>query len=143
MLWVRAVPAWKDLLHGRLRGSARAWTLVGMPIPLLMAGVAAFVMSKMIDRDFALVLVLMCMINVVGGSLLRAPTPRGRKLLDEIAGYRQFLLAVEQDRLNRLNAPGAVVPRDANMAYAIALDIKEGWGDDLSDTFFAATVSKG
>jgi hypothetical protein len=139
---VRALPAWRDLLHGRLRGSGLGMTVLLVPLPIVMAGVAFFAMAKMVDREFAAVLILLAAVNVVGGSLLRAPTPRGRKVLDQIAGYRQFLLAVEQDRLNRLTASDAS-RSDPNLAYAIALDIKEGWGDHLCEVFFAATVAKG
>lgn len=142
ILWVRALPAWRDLFRGRLHSSGLSATVLVILLPLVFAGAGVFALSRMVDREFAVVLISLAVINVVGGSLLRAPTPRGRKVLDAIAGYRQFLIAVEQDRLNRTTEADASRV-DPNMAYAIALDIKEGWGDHLCEVFFAATVSKG
>jgi hypothetical protein len=50
---------------------------------------------------------------------------------------------VEQDRLNRLTDPNDSSRLDAHVPYAIALDIKEAWGDHLCSAFIGATVSKG
>jgi hypothetical protein len=143
VLWARALPVWSDLFHGRLRGSAAFTAVVPMPLPLVMAGVAYFAMSRMLPRDVVAAVLLMAAINVVGGSLLRCPTERGRKVLDEIEGYRQFLLRVEQDRIDRLTDPAESSRLDAHMPYAIALDIKEAWGDHLCGLFLSSTVAKG
>jgi hypothetical protein len=62
-------------------------------------------------------------------------------VLDQIAGFRQFLEKVDQDKLDRLN-PGGNAPQDLDrfLPYAIALEVKEAWGDHLSQTFLASTV---
>src|SRR4029453_19080389 len=54
---------------------------------------------------FAAVLVSVVVLNVVWACLLRAPTELGRRTLDEIAGFRQFLASVELERLRQLNDP--------------------------------------
>jgi hypothetical protein len=61
--------------------------------------------------------------------------------VDQIAGFRQFLQKVDQDQMNRLN-PEKSAPHDLDhlLPYAIALDVKEAWGDHLSQTFLASTV---
>ena len=142
VLWARALPAWEDLVRGRVHDRAWFTTVFLMPLPLVMVGVAYFVMSRVLPREVVAALLAMAVINVVGGSLLRAPTPRGRKVLDEIEGYRQFLLRVEQDPLDRMvNPQGSRL--DEHVPYAIALDIKEAWGDHLCSLFLGATVAKG
>jgi hypothetical protein len=143
VLWVRALPAWKDLLHGRLRGHALFGALVLMPLPLAMAAAAYFAMSRTLSAEVTTAVLLMTAINVVGGSFLRAPTSHGRTVLDQIEGYRQFLLRAEQDRLDRLTDLKESSRLDSHMPYAIALDIKEAWGDHLCDLFSSATVAKG
>ena len=143
VLWARALPAWKDALRARLRGRALAMAVFLMPLPLLMAGAGYFAMSRIMPADNARMVLLLAAINVVGASLLGAPTPRGRKVLDEIEGYCQFLLRVEQDPLDRLSDSTESSKLDANIPYAIALDIKEAWGDHLCGLFLAATVAKG
>jgi predicted membrane protein DUF2207 len=75
--------------------------------------------------------------------LLRAPTERGRKALQQIAGFREFLVRVEQDRLDRINTP-AEKARVMNqyLPYAIALEIKEGWGDTMAAAFSDVVVER-
>lgn len=143
VFWARALPAWRDLIQGRVHDRALFTTLFLMPLPLVMAGVAWWVMSRVLPGSVVSALLAMAAINVVGGSLLRAPTPRGRQVLDEIEGYRQFLLRVEQDPLDRMTDPQASSRLDQHIPYAIALDIKEAWGDHLCSLFLGATVAKG
>jgi hypothetical protein len=81
------------------------------------------------------------LINLGWGPQLKRKSPLGRQVSDQIAGFRQFLEKVDQDRLNRLN-PEANAPQDLDrfLPYAIALEVKEAWGDHLSQTFLATTV---
>jgi hypothetical protein len=54
-----------------------------------------------------------------------------------------FLEKVEKDRLDKLNGAGeAPEMLDEHLSYAIALEIKEAWGDRLALTFMAATVMR-
>ena len=47
-----------------------------------------------------------------------------------------FLERVEQDRLDKLNPPEDILQaRDKYLAFAIALEVKEAWGDHLAQTF--------
>jgi Predicted membrane protein (DUF2207) len=67
--------------------------------------------------------------------------PCGRQVFDQIAGFRQFLEKVEQDRLNRLGGPAdASQNLDKLLPYAIALEVKEAWGGQLAQGFLATTV---
>jgi len=51
---------------------------------------------------------------------------------NEIDGFRQYLQGTEQERLQRMNQPGHEAKFDAEfIPYAIALDLREGWGDEL------------
>jgi uncharacterized membrane protein YgcG len=64
--------------------------------------------------------------------LVRAPTPEGRKLLDEIAGLKLYLGVAERDELANLPGPGAPPPLDAEryqalLPYAVALEVEEAW----------------
>ena len=64
--------------------------------------------------------------------LVEAPTPEGRKLLDEIEGLRLYLGVAERDELARMQGPGAPPALDAQryehlLPYAVALDVEEAW----------------
>ena len=81
--------------------------------------------------------------NLICAPMLKRMTPEGREMLDQVLGFRQFLLKAEQDRLQRLNAPGdAPAAESTYLPYAIALDVREAWGDHLAGAFFAATVQR-
>ena len=65
--------------------------------------------------------------------LVRAPTPEGRKLLDEIAGLKLYLGVAERDELAHLQGPDSPPPQlDAEryqflLPYAVALEVEEAW----------------
>jgi hypothetical protein len=80
------------------------------------------------------VLVLM---NVIAVPLLRVVTPKGLQAQAQIEGFREYLLKVEQDPLDRMIHPESAPPPQATMlSYAIALEVKEAWGDDLVNACF-------
>jgi hypothetical protein len=81
------------------------------------------------------------LINLGWGPRLKRKSPLGRQVSGQIAGFHQFLKKVDQDKLDRLN-PGSNAPEDLDrfLPYAIALEVKEAWGDHLSQAFFASTV---
>jgi len=132
--WKTAVGAgtgWLKLLPGTL-----AMTAFG--------GVIAYMLTKLaagVSPSYSLTLVAFLLINLGWAPRLKRKTPLGREVSDQIAGFRQFLEKVDQDRLNRLN-PSANAPQDLDrfLPYAIALEVKEAWGDRLSQTFLASTV---
>ena len=77
----------------------------------------------------------MAVLNGVAQPLLRRDTDEGKKLKQEVEDFRAFLLAVEQDRLDRMNRPDKQIDYATNLAYAVALEVKEAWGDYLSNAF--------
>ena len=65
--------------------------------------------------------------------LLKARTPAGRKLMDEIEGFKRFLGAAEKDRIRQLDGTG-VTPGtfDKYLPYALALDVEDAWAQQLA-----------
>ena len=75
---------------------------------------------------------LMFAIVVAFAILVRAPTPAGRKLLDEIEGLKLYLGVAEKDDLARMQGPGAEPRLDAEryerlLPYAVALEVEDAW----------------
>ncbi len=99
-----------------------------------------------VSPAFAWVIASLIFVNLASGPRLKRTTPLGRQVLDEIAGFRQFLQKVEQDRLNRIPSDESLERslKDPNrfLSYAIALEVKEAWGDHLAQAFFATTVMR-
>jgi len=91
---------------------------------------------------FVIGLLLAVLFNSAFFVLMRAPTALGRTTLQQLAGFREFLLRVDQDRLERLNTPERVEAMDKFLPYAIALGVKEGWGDTMAAALSNAIVER-
>ena len=119
--------------------------------PFLVAVVAVaftgitFLVARQLARDISWVPVSsyigMIVLNGISLPLLRTPTAQGQKLLSQIHGYKVFLEETERDRLNTLGKTSGYQPTFASLPYAIALDLKEPWGDAMAGTFSAATTT--
>jgi len=65
--------------------------------------------------------------------LLRAPTVAGRRVMDEIEGFRSYLGTAEQDRLDRMRSP-QLTPEvfESFLPYAYALGVENNWCQRLA-----------
>ena len=141
MIELSFASAWKTAVRA---GTGWIKLLPGVAALSIFGGAIAFLLKHLasgVSLSFSLMLVAFLLINIGWGPQLKRRTPLGREVSDQIAGFRQFLQKVDQDELNRLN-PSANAPQDLDrfLPYAIALDVKETWGDRLSQTFLACNV---
>lgn len=74
-------------------------------VPGFLIGAVAMPAAKW----FVLSLLLSVALNSAFVVLMRAPTEKGRKVLEQLAGFRDFLMRVEQDRLERMNTPDSAL----------------------------------
>ena len=75
--------------------------------------------------------IAMVVLNLTFLHLMRAPTVEGRKLLDAIVGFRNFLKSVEKLPMNRADAPSKDVGvYERYLPYAVALDVEQQWCDN-------------
>jgi hypothetical protein len=141
MIELSFASAWKNALRAgtgwiKLLPGTAAFSIFAAVIVYLLKTVASGV-----SLSFSLMLVAFLLINLGWGPRLKRKSPLGRQVSDQIAGFRQFLEKVDQDKLDRLNPAGsAQEDLDRYLPYAIALEVKEAWGDHLSQTFLASTV---
>ena len=105
---------------------------------VVMSVVAAIIASQMdggppIWIAFA---VLTLAMHIIFISLLRAPTPAGRQIMDEIDGFRMYLDTAEQDRLDRMRSP-ELTPDvfESFLPYAFALGVENSWCDRFTREF--------
>jgi uncharacterized membrane protein YgcG len=68
--------------------------------------------------------------------LLKAPTPRGRLLMDELEGFRMYLEVAEKEDLNRLEGP-ELTPGlfERFLPYAVALGVEQAWAERFTKIF--------
>ncbi len=87
---------------------------------------------------------LLIAINGLFYVLMKAPTRRGRKVMDEIEGFRMYLATAEQERLATLHPPEKTVELyEQYLPYALALDVEQEWSEQFNDILAKATVSGG
>ncbi len=122
--------------NGRPTGLALLIALAGM--------ITAFVISK---GAGTVILVLICVVMfvmlIVSAWLMAAPTPEGRKLLDEVGGLKLYLGVAERDDIARLQSPSLDAGRfESLLPYAIALDVEEAWTKKFTDAVGAAAAQQ-
>ncbi len=80
--------------------------------------------------------------NLVFHRLLRAPTVSGRRLLDQVEGFRMYMKTAEEERLNILNPPEKTPALfEKYLPYALALDCENEWNAKFAAVLAAAAVA--
>jgi uncharacterized membrane protein len=75
----------------------------------------------------------MIFMNALFYELLKAPTQVGRRILDEIEGFRLYLSVAEEERLNFIHPPDETPDLfERFLPYAMALDVENQWGERFS-----------
>ncbi len=78
----------------------------------------------------------MVAVNIIFAWLMRAYTLEGRKLADEIEGFKWFLTVTEKDRLNFHNPPEKTPELfEKILPYALALDVEHQWAQQFAEVF--------
>ena len=106
-------------------------------------GAMIYVFALPEAHGFVLALLLSVVLNNIFFVIMRAPTDRGLAALRQLAGFREFLVRVEQDRLDRANTPAQRAElMNRFLPYAIALNVREGWGDQMAAAFSDSIVER-
>ena len=79
---------------------------------------------------------LMIGANIIFYNLLKAPTLLGRKIMDEIDGFKLYLGTAEKDRLDSIKEPTKTPELfEEFLPYALALNVENKWAEKFSDIF--------
>ncbi len=101
-----------------------------------------YLMTTSTSFVIALFLLSAMMVNYLFFHLLKAPTGAGRKVLDEIEGFKLFLSATGKDRMNMLNRADRTPQLfEKYLPYALALDVEQQWAEQFADVLAAASLS--
>lgn len=72
---------------------------------------------------------------------IAAPTPDGRKVLDHIAGFKQYLSITEAERLDRMTPPKDTPELfEKYLPFAIALSVENHWAKRFEGVLAAASA---
>jgi uncharacterized protein (TIGR04222 family) len=99
--------------------------------PPVLATVAAAIIAAFLRGSPAIWIgwiVLTLLLHGLFAWLIRAPTPAGRKVMDEIEGFKSYLDTAERDRLEHMQSP-RLTPEvfEAFLPYAFALGVENSW----------------
>ena len=83
---------------------------------------------------------------IIFAALVRAPTPEGRKLMDEIEGFKLYLSVAERDELARMKRAGRPAVLDAAryeqlLPFAVALEVEDAWTAKFTAAVGAAAAA--
>jgi uncharacterized protein (TIGR04222 family) len=70
--------------------------------------------------------------------IMKRPTLRGRKVLDEVMGFADYLQVAEKDEMNLRNPPQKTPQLfEALLPYALALGVEQAWAEKFSNVLGA------
>jgi uncharacterized membrane protein len=73
---------------------------------------------------------------------MKAHTVQGRKVVDQIEGFRQYLGVAEEARLEALNPPDKTPELfERFLPYAVALDVENHWAKRFASVLAAAAAA--
>jgi len=128
-----AVQAWKRA--NGLVSTMSALFATAFSIPFI-AGEIFVGLQLVQETSISLVfmILLFVLINWVFYVLLKAPTRAGRKLLDQVEGFRQYIDLAEKHELD-YKYPGGKCPElfEEYLPYTMALGIEQQWGEQFAD----------
>ena len=78
-------------------------------------------------------------LNVIFYHLMKQPTKEGRKVMDQIDGFKLFLSTTERYRINQL--PSITVRPEILeklLPFAMALDVESEWGEQLNQAILSS-----
>jgi hypothetical protein len=133
----RAVSAGGQDSTGKI-GSAIGLTLFAIPF-VFAELVALAILMRTTSVSLVLFVIASGLLHILFLYLMKAPTFAGRRLLDQIEGFKMFLGAVDSDRLNRAMSPQQTpAVFEKFLPYALALDVEQDWANKFSGVLAAA-----
>lgn len=130
-----ALAAWRSVFAtGRFGSLGQALWLSLIALPFLGGEIfAMFMLANMTTWAVPVIAASLAVINVLFYHLLKAPTLRGRRVLDRLEGFRMYLAAAEKDRLNVLNPPERTPELfERYLPYALALEVEQEWSEQFA-----------
>jgi uncharacterized membrane protein YgcG len=120
--------------------------VIATVIAFASAGIAALAAQGYGTTLITGILVLMIVSLIVFAKLVRAPTPKGRALLDEIEGFELYMRVAERQELASMRGPDEEPVLDAKryealLPYAVALQVEDAWTKKFTAAAGAAAAT--
>ena len=143
-LGLKVFSAWRDVLksgEGKIAGKAGAIFITLFSLPFFAGEVfGLWTFSTAVTPLATFALFIIILVDALFYHLLKAPTLTGRKLMDQIDGFKLYLSVAEKDRLNFLNPPDRTLELfERYLPYALALDVEQEWSEQFASVLDEAT----
>jgi len=139
VMMMRVYRTWRDLKG--VTGMIGAILLTAFSLPFLIASIVILgLFGNMIGWVPAAIVLGIAIVNGLFWSWMRAPTLRGRKLLDQVEGLRLYLTVAEREDIENRHdeaPPQTFEEFERLLPYAVALDAADTWAER-----FAAEIEK-
>jgi uncharacterized membrane protein YgcG len=120
---------------------------IGIVFGIIPAGIGIWYVGRNVSGFYELIPTLCAFASTMLCAFylewMEAPTPEGRKMLDHIEGFREYLsTADEGPRLEALHPPQKTPQLFERMLpYAIALDVENSWAEKFKSVLAAAALA--
>ena len=141
----KAVLARRGSVGSEAADAGKALFLTFFAIPFCFGEVMGLAfLLKVTSLALVLFIAASGLLHVLFLHLLKAPTFAGRRLMDQVEGFKMFLGAVDGDRLNRAMPPDETPEVfEKFLPYALALDVEQDWAEKFSSVLGAAGAAPG
>ena len=103
-----------------------AWAILSMGIPIVE-------FSESVPLPLVAGVIAMLAMHYFFYQWLKAPTLAGRRLLDQVEGFKHYLRVAEEDEIALVDAPDFTIGLyETYLPYAIALDLENEWTAKLN-----------
>ncbi|MCP4367402.1 MAG: DUF2207 domain-containing protein [Deltaproteobacteria bacterium] len=148
-LVMAVIKAWQGALSsGSSKGIFKKSGAVGITLfalPFLGAecfGMWAF--STMTSPFAVMALLVVIFFNFIFYHLIKAPTLYGRKMMDQIEGFKLYLSVAEKEGLNMRNPPEKTPELfEKFLPFALALDVENAWSEQFAGVLARAQTEHG
>ena len=115
-------------------------------IPAILIVIVSTIISLLAGPSLFVILTIVAMFGttIFFAIIMKRPTMRGRKLLDEILGFKDYLEIAEKDELNLRNPPEKTPELfEAYLPFALALGVDQLWSEKFAAVLAAVSQTDG
>jgi hypothetical protein len=109
-------------------------------VPALGLGIVSSLFALRVDPGPTVAviatIVVMLFVVIVFAIIMRRPTGLGRRLLDEVGGFREYLDIAEKDEMNLRNPPDKTPELfEEYLPFALAMGVEQQWAERFAEVF--------
>ena len=113
-------------------------------VPFGVEALGLWMFTDATSSEAMIVLLLILLANFLFYHLLKAPTLLGRRIVDQITGFADYLSVAEKDRMNQWNPPDRTPALfEKFLPYALALGVEHAWSEQFAGILAQAGTPDG